>query len=738
MTSETLIRSAFPPAQTADEVCDLSCFFQPRRVAVVGASRTPGKLGHNVLKNLLQGGYKGEVIVINSQGEEVLGKPGYTSVNAYAAAHPLDPIDCAFLAVPAAVAVSAVDACAGSGVRAVVVGASGFAELGTDGGWALQQALQACIQSSSMRVIGPNTNGLLSVHDQLSLGYNASHADTFAPGGVSVVSHSGALFDGVARRLRDAGAGLAKFVPVGNEIDIDMLDVLAYLTDDPQTRVIGLVMEGLRDGDRFIRLCQQAHERGKPVVALKVGRSAKGLQATLAHSSRLSGQARSYDALMAVAGVSAVQTVEALAGTCALLARMQQDPPQVLRDARWVAVTTSGAGGALLADFADAHGLALVGDEKGHWPASVAQAIAQLPTAARIVHPIDAGSLGDWGLLEPTLQILEKDGMVGPMVVYAHIAVTPAMAFQLAQAVVQRRSRCAEPVAVLAPGGLTEVVEAVYLAGGVPVFRDAVNCFECLRLAAVTPGPPDSSPARPPSPAPAHPDIRRTLMQAQFDWLDESHSSRLLTLAGLPMVPSLSVNEGSAAEAAALHWGFPVVLKALVTGVAHKHDAGLVITGIGDLKSLRQAWQQICARVQVLAGAEAAVHCLVQPQCPADLELILGVSHDSGVGHVMVFGLGGVFAEVLDRVEVVHLRASPNTLRSVLAQSQVGRLVARMDKTPDQQLLEQLTQALLSLQLFVLQHEDLIASVDVNPVRVHARGLMAVDALIERRLAASA
>src|SRR3954471_16266373 len=206
---------------------NLDSLFRPRHIAIVGASRTPGKLGHSVLKNLVNGGYTGRISAVNPAGAEVEGKQGYRSVKEIT-----EHVDCAFLAIPAAVIPDAVGECAEAGVRFAILGAAGFAELGDDEGIARQRSVVTIAKQTGLRLVGPNTNGILSTVDRLSLGYNASHAERFMPGNVSFVSHSGALMDGIARRLYRAGGGLSKFVAAGNEADLNMLDYLEHLLED--------------------------------------------------------------------------------------------------------------------------------------------------------------------------------------------------------------------------------------------------------------------------------------------------------------------------------------------------------------------------------------------------------------------------------------------------------------------------------------------------------------------------
>jgi len=271
----------------------LQPLFQPAHVAVIGASSTPDKHGNIAIRYLVRAGYGGRISPVNPNGGEVEGLACHRSIKDVPG-----PVDCALLVVPAGAVLNAIRDCAEAGVRSAIIGANGFAELGTEEGRARQAELTSIARASGMRIVGPNTNGILNATDRLSLGYNTSHGDPLHPGPVSIAAHSGALFNSIAPRLRQFGVGLSKFVPVGNEADLDMLDFLEFFIADDATDVIGLIIEGLSDGERLRALAADARAAGKPIVALKLGRSAAGAGATVAHSSRLAGSARAYAALL--------------------------------------------------------------------------------------------------------------------------------------------------------------------------------------------------------------------------------------------------------------------------------------------------------------------------------------------------------------------------------------------------------------------------------------------------------
>jgi acyl-CoA synthetase (NDP forming) len=714
-----------------DLISALQPLFEPRHVAVIGASRTPGKRGHTVTRNLIRCGFPGRISPVNPAGEAVEGLPCYPSI----AALP-ERADCAFVALPAPQSVEAVRQCAAAGVRAVVVGSNGFAETGTSEGAEREAELTAIARAHGLRMVGPNTNGIFNANARFSLGYNHSHSEPMLPGVISVASHSGAMFDGIAGRLRQAGVGLAKFVPVGNEADLDLLDFFEYFIADPDTRVIGLVIEGLSSGARFRDLAARAAGAGKPVVALKIGRSAVGAEASLAHSSRLAGSARAYDALFTACGIAGVRTVEGLVGSCALLAgrKMRADP----EDRRIICITSSGAGGALVADFADEHALPLAGDRNGDWEEPAVSAIAALPTIANVRNPLDTGSLGDWRLMSNIFAILNTTGHNGPVVVYAHNMPERRLEETLAAVLAERRKQVTAPVIILSPGGLSETMEKVHRDNGVAIFHDIASCFESLKAydfavnrALLS----RSAPAQAPQPSA---ELHRLLQAAaarNVSFISEIDSAEVLRLAGVPMVESRIVRSGEEAATAADRLGSPVVLKALAPGVAHKHDRGFVITGVGGAEAAGQAYATLEGRLSSAGFARADATIIMQPMLTSKAELIIGVSHEPNLGHFLVVGLGGVLAELLDRVTLIPLPTDGAAMRVLLQGSLVATLLGRLDAGGT--VMDQLIATLESLQRLVAAQDDLIESIDVNPLLVTGSGCMAVDALVVLKPAAS-
>src|SRR3954452_13706910 len=294
----------------------LHALFHPRAVAVIGASDDGTKHGYIVLNNIRDTGFPGRVYGISRRLAAVNGIPCVADIGSVP-----EPVDTAFLAIPAEAAVQAVRDCARAGLSSVIVGSAGYAESLDAGGAERQRALQRIAAEEGIRIVGPNCNGIYNAHHPISIGFNTSHAKRQTPGGISIFSHSGALFDAMAGRLAMLGAGLSLFASAGNEADLSVLDYMEYAITHEPTKVIALLIDSLDDGARFRRLALQAHRLGKPVVALKIGGSAAGAAAAVAHSSRLAGDDAAYRALFRAAGVATVQTLEGLMTAAALLDR---------------------------------------------------------------------------------------------------------------------------------------------------------------------------------------------------------------------------------------------------------------------------------------------------------------------------------------------------------------------------------------------------------------------------------
>ena len=695
----------------------LGPLFKPKSVAVIGASATRGKQGNTAVRYLLKGGYPGNFYPINPSGGEIEGVKAYKSL-----AEVPEPIDTALMVIPSGATVPSLKECVAHGMKSMVIGSVGFAEMGTDEGRALQAEVVAVAKAGNLRLVGPNTNGIFNATDKVSLGYSSAYGDDLTPGPVSVAAHSGALFNSLAPRLRDMRAGLSKFVPLGNEADLSMLDFLEYFIEDPDTGIIGLIIEGISDGDRFRALADAARAAGKPIVALKLGRSKAGQGATEAHSSRLAGSARAFDALFREYGIASVPTVEALAGACGVLLGTKVRVPNTAL----VSVTTTGGGASMMADFAETYGMTLAGNPDGSWGGKVGDFIKTLEGAGVVRNPTDTGVIGGQENMTPLFLAQEADGWTGPTMVFTHPLPTLKGSQTVADYLVARKHRTGSPVVVVAPDGLVDVLRDQYAENGLPFFRDVATAFDSLQAYYDT-MPRARAPVEPP---PASLKELGAKLAGKTGFLSEIESAAILKAAGVPMVESKVVASAAEAATAAGAVGFPVVLKALSPNVAHKAAAGFVMAGIADDTALAKAYATMEQRIAKGGHKRADVQVILQSMRDAKAEIILGVSNESPLGHFLVAGLGGIYTEVLDEVMLLPIPVARATIRTRLATSKLGRLVHHIGGDAA---LDQVTGALAALQGLIQAHGDKIESIDVNPLLVGEAGCIAVDALIVPR-----
>ncbi len=705
----------------------LAPLFTPQSIAIIGASATPFKHGNVALKYLVAGGFKGAIYPVNAGGGEIEGLPAFKGIQDIPG-----HVDCALFLIPAAVTNAALRDCAAKGVRAVIFGSSGFAEQGTETGRTIQTEMIEIARAHGIAILGPNTNGIWNASHRMSLGYNTSHGDAMKPGSVSIAAHSGALMNSIAPALRDFGVSLCKYVPVGNEANVDLNDIFEYLIGDGDTRVIGLIIEGIADGARFRELAYRARNAGKAVVALKLGKSKAGAAAAQAHASRLAGSARAYEAFLRGCGVLQVDGIESLAGACALLSNGLPKKPD--GDAGLVAISTSGGGAEILADHADAVRITLAGDGAGHWPANVTEHFATISGSGVIRNPVDAGNLGGVANIAELLKAVEEAKCNGPVVLFAHQLPQEARDLLVARLLIERRARTGSPVVCVSPGGLRESVARFYADNGVLVFRDTKTCFDVLKCyLEARAAHRDSNVIAPLSSTTR--DSIAPVLASDDALLTESEAASILSAVGVSMVPSFvaaSIHDAMTRMTGSSPW----VLKCIVPGIAHKNDAGLVATNISNAEGLAQAWEGMERNLARTDADRARCAFLLQPMLGSRAELIAGISHELGLGHFMIAGLGGLLAEAIDEIVMIPLPASVTEIQAAISESRLGKMLDRLDGdgSPASR---GLVETLAALQSLTTAFPERIRSIDVNPLLVGRDHCTAVDALIELHTSSS-
>jgi acyl-CoA synthetase (NDP forming) len=663
--------------------------FAPRSVAVVGVSRNQNALGSIVLRNVRDGGFSGPIYAVGAQVEAIEGVEVVRSLGELRA-----PVELVFLSIPADAAVAALPECAAAGAKAVIVGAAGFAEDGDAEGVARQARLVEAARNCGVRLVGPNCNGITSAAASLSLGFNTGHGKRWPEGGVAIISHSGALFDSMAQSLAKAGGGLASFVSTGNEADLDTLDYLELLLDQRSARVIALFVDAIADGERLRRLALRADAQGISIVALKIGSSAIGAEAAMAHSSRLVGSARAYAALFRACGIATAETIEGLMAAAALLERAGR------RQGGLAAISSSGAGCSLLADRAERYGVGLP-----RIPPDIQPIVDRHRRFSTIANPADLGTFLNPPAAMEAFAAMAGDPAVGMLMGVMHSFLPPHLD-TLADGLAAAAGGSGKPMLIVAPGGLDEEERQRYRSGGSVVLDDMDVAMQAI-AAVLTPGPwPMTEPGEPPADLPGGP-------------LSEHDSLALLASQGIATVPSTLCASADEAVAAGARIAGPIVLKASIPGLVHKSDAGLVFLDLADKEAIRAA----CAKCGERAGF------VVQPKLKGSLEAIIGLDRSQDTGLTLIAGLGGIYAEAMRDVAMWSVPAPREAIRDGIVGSALGRILASPRWAwPGR--LEQLVDAIDRLQHFGLAMGDALEAVDINPLLIGECGVVAVDASI--------
>ncbi|OZI60122.1 acetate--CoA ligase family protein [Bordetella genomosp. 11] len=702
---------------SANSESSLSRLFHPRSIAVVGASATPGKIGAMPITLLRQHGYDGGIIPINPRADTVQGLPAYPDLAA------LDgETDLIVLAVPAEHAADALAHARPGQAAGAVVFTSGFAEAG-EPGRAAQQRLVDVARSLGIRLLGPNCLGFMNVRDRVYATFTPAAArDAAREGGIGMVSQSGA-FGAYAYSMAQArGLGLSYWISTGNEADIDVADCIAWLAGDPRTRVIMTYMEGCRDGGKLRRALDAARDAGKPVVVTKIGRTQAGARAAASHTAALAGDDAVYDALFRQHGALRARTIEEFFNLGYALDTLRHYP----RGKRLAILSISGGVGALMADEASDAGLGLPEPA----PAAQARLLQHVPFASAR-NPIDVTgqAVTEPGLLWATAQDVLGDGQYDAVAVFlAAAGSSPALwpTFEaFAQGLRDKFPEVPAAICALFPVERQRQLEQQ----GCLVFADPSAAIRTLGVIASAFA--DTLSAHP---APEALDDAVATLDLPAGGCNEVQAMDILRQAGIPAPALALVGSADQAVAAAAALQGPAVLKIVSPDIAHKSDVGGVKVGVAGEPAVRDAYAGILAAVRGRRPDARIDGVLVAPLLRGGVECIAGAHLDPVFGPVVMFGLGGVFVEVL---KDVSFRLAPfgrdqalGMIREIrgytLLQGARGEPPCDIDAIAD---------VLVALSRFAYRHRASIGSVEINPLlaRPRGQGVVALDAVIAPR-----
>ena len=611
----------------------LDAIFRPRAVAVVGASKRAGQIGHEIVKHLVHGGYTGPVYPVNPSASVVHSMHCYPRVSAVPG-----PIDLAVIVLPAPLVLEAVADAGRKGVSGVVVISAGFAEVG-GGGAALQEELVALCSKHGMRLVGPNCMGVLNTDPAVSM--NATFAaSTPLPGGAAFLSQSGALGEAILADARSLGLGVSMFASVGNRADVSPVDLLDYWEHDPNTKQILMYLEAFGDPERFMASARRI-TRTKPILVVKSGRTARGAAAAISHTGSLAGSEAAVESLLAQCGVLRMKTMKGLFSLAGAVqaGRFPAGP-------RVAIVTNAGGPGILATDACIANGLT-IGDLS---PGARRKLLAVVPPEASVKNPVDLIASADAERFDRVLDVVLADREVDMVLA---LFVSPVMidASAIAHVFARHATSSAKPMVTCMLGkSQGDEAQQVLSEAGVPNYRfpeDAALALAGLyKLQKLR--------TRKPAPAPrfrVQPQrARRVVEQALAsgrETLEGSEVEELLRSYGIPVVPSRLVRNREQALAAARALDFPLVAKLVARGVEHKSDLGAVLLDLRSREELLEAYDQLEDR---FGARYPDMAVLLQSMRGDGVEAFFGAATDPQFGRLMAFGLGGIHVEVFQDV----------------------------------------------------------------------------------------
>jgi acyl-CoA synthetase (NDP forming) len=698
----------------------LAEFFAPRSIALVGASEASGWARFIAMATAATG-FTGPLIPVHPRVDSAFGRPAVRSLRDIA-----EPPDLAFILAPTQAVSSVVDDMAAAGIRHAVVLASGYREVG-DEGRALEQQLIAQATAAGIVILGPNCLGFLNAH---------AHAGPFAlgvplplqAGPVGIALQSGALATAVLAFARSRAIGVSSLTSVGNEAMITIEDMIEYLVDDENTKVICLFLEEITDPAAFARAAARADQAGKPIVALKVGSSPDGQAAALAHTGSVAGDDRVVDSVLRQLNIIRVTSIEELLTTGALLGYDRWP-----RGRRMGVLTSSGGACDIIADRASEQGI-LIPD----FSPQTADAIAGLlPPFATARNPLDVtgyvlanartGTLTsidfalDAAIADPNLDFVAFSGINIPDARPPDESMVALIEGRLAWLSERIES---SPIPII-PMGATSIDVSPYgrellarykihvLGGmehGLQALGNAMTWLE--RRGEVR----SSLPA--PSVAPA----------GDIEPWSESRGRALLTKSGVPVVPGELVASADEAVAAAQRLGTPVALKVSSAQITHKSDIGGVALGLGSASEVAAAYQKVRAAGDAVAGASID-GVLVTPMRTGGVELLAGVTLDPTFGPVLAVGLGGVWVEILQDTSLRVLPVDAAEVKRMLAELRGLPLLrgARGSKAAD---LDALAEVITGIAGTALSLDGALRALEVNPLWVNGDQVEALDVLI--------
>jgi acyl-CoA synthetase (NDP forming) len=707
---------------------DFTSLFNPGSVAIIGASSDAKTISGQPMAYLKKHGYKGAIYPVNPKYPQIGDTPCYADI----ASIPAVP-DVAVIAVSAKMALPMLRACGEKGIPFVIILTAGFAETGAEGAKA-QDEIRAIAQRYNIGVIGPNCQGMMNIEDRIHIGFGAPYGMTYRKGGMSVTSQSGAWGNSILILANEEGLGFRRYVSTGNEACTTSLDLIDSYIDDPETRIITGYVEGFKDAHRTVAIGHKALAAGKPMLMWKVGTSEAGAAAAASHTANLGGTPALYKAAFHQAGIIEVTDVSDLADcTRALLSG------RMPRGNRLGILTASGGAGILMADNAAKAGMEIA----KLTPETTAALRKILPAHAGFNNPIDVtgGAGSDLEMYRQALMLVAEDPNVDMLgIPLAAVSGPNAQGLVTQVAAVARATDI--PILVAWQGDDEQNKEGYALleSVGVPRYKTPVRCargFDALWQFVNAQRRLERN--RSEKLLELHRPSAKAMLAGRKTDLAEYEAKRVLADYGIAVTKEKLATSKEQARALAAEIGFPVVLKVQSADIPHKTEAGGVRVGLAEADAVAQAYDDILSSSRAYAPQAKIDGVLVQSMVTGGVEIILGVNNDPLFGPAIMFGLGGIFAEVMKDVTFRIAPISRFDAEEMIREVRAFPLLDGARGKPKADIAA-LADAIVRLSALAIDLKDEVAEIDINPLFVlpAGQGVVAGDALIKPKTSTAA
>jgi acetyl coenzyme A synthetase (ADP forming)-like protein len=690
----------------------LNNFFNPKSIAVIGASKTPGKVGHDILRNIIQYGYDGAVYPINPTTDEILGRKAYASMQDVPG-----KIDLAVVVIPSKNVLEVIGQCGEKNIDSAIIITAGFKESGLEGA-KLETELINKAKEAGVRFIGPNCLGMIDTHSKVNASFAAGMPEK---GGIGFFSQSGALCLAVLDRALPDKIGFSKFISMGNKADISDTDIMLALAEDEHTKVILGYIEGMGDGRKFMDVATQVSKK-KPVIILKSGITSSGAKAASSHTGALAGREAAFEAAFKQSGIIRAHTINELFNYA--LAFANQPLPQGPNVA---IITNSGGPGILAADACDKSDLKLAPPHKE----IVDELRTFLPPVASFYNPVDIlGDARSDRYEKAITTVLKDDKIHGIMVLLTPTATVDIEATAIAVANIANKTDRPILTSFMGKKSIEEAAKTL-LSYGVPNYsypEEAVSAMNAMYHYHVWINRPDKQYQGFPGFKEKAVQVFANAKKENRDRFTDSEVHDVLNAYGFTLPKSSFARTSEEAVDAAMEIGYPVVMKILSPQIVHKSDIGGVRVNLNSKQEVEKVFFEITTHLRNIMPAAQIYGVMIQEMVHGGKEIIMGITKDPQFGHMIMFGLGGIYVEVLKDIAFRITPLSREDAHEMIRETKTFPLLrgVRGEAEAD---IESIEHSLMILSQMAVDFPQIIEA-DINPLLVRKRGegAVAIDA----------